>query len=60
MNTEPARSTRFMMLVFLLSVDPVLTNWSNVMMTIVCARLLVAFMFVDATVLFAVPVEHVT
>ena len=43
------------MLVFLLSLFLVLMNWSNVIVTTVCARLLVAFMFVDATVRLAVP-----
>jgi len=55
----PARSTRFMMLVFLLSLLLVLMNWSNVMVTTVCARLLVAFMLVDATVRLAVPAAHI-
>lgn len=58
-NTLPARSTRFITLDFLLSPPPTpLVNWSNVMVTTVCALLLVAFMLVDATVRTAVPAHN--
>jgi len=52
----PAKSTRFITLLFLVS-DPIsfLMIWSKVMVTTVWARLLVAFMLVDATVRLDVP-----
>ena len=51
----PAKSTRFMVLLFLVSPFSVLMIWSNMMVTTVWALLLVAFMLVDATVRDVVP-----
>ena len=54
---SPAKSTKFIVLLFLVSEEAAFfVIWSNVIVTTVWARLLVAFMFVDATVLLAVPV----
>lgn len=54
--SDPAKSTRFITLLFLVSdPDSLLMIWSNVMVTTVWALLLVAFMLVDATVRLAVP-----
>lgn len=54
--SEPAKSTRFITLLFLVSdPDSLLMIWSNVIVTTVWALLLVAFMLVDATVRLAVP-----
>ena len=52
---SPARSTRFMVELFLVSPPSVLMIWSKMMVTTVWARLLVAFMFVEATVRDWVP-----
>lgn len=54
--SDPAKSTRFITLLFLVSdPDSLLMIWSNVMVTTVWALLLVAFMLVEATVRLAVP-----
>ncbi len=53
--SDPAKSTRFMTELFFVSPDSFLVIWSKTMVTTVCARLLVAFMFVEARVLLAVP-----
>lgn len=57
--SDPAKSTRFITLLFLVSdPDSLLMIWSNVMVTTVWALLLVAFMLVEATVRLAVPGEN--
>lgn len=51
----PAKSTRFMTELFFVSPLSVLMIWSKIMVTTVWARLLVAFMLVEATVRDCVP-----
>ena len=53
---QPAKSTKFMLLLFFVSCpDSFLLIWSNMMVTTVWARELVAFICVAATVRLAVP-----
>ncbi len=57
-RSDPAKSTRFITELFFVSPPSFLVIWSNIMVTTVCALLLVAFILVAATVLLAVPENH--